>query len=241
MSVAVHTGFLDGRLIILWWPWIFKIMPEIWRIFSSFILTGPQLGMIFDPYFLFTYGSSLERDSPRFNQPGDFFTYLTFIWAVILFLNGYLLGGVVFMNSLLLALAYTYAQENPNRQITFFVITFAIKYLPLAMMVMTFVMNSPTAAFHQSMGLVAAHFYEFLTKIWPEYGGGRSFIQTPGFVARWFSGDQPTPQTRSYGTAFAGRSSNQQVGGETGSSGVNLGSAGQTWTRRGQGHRLGGD
>ena len=51
-SLLVYIGILDGRRIILWWPWVFKAMPpQLWRLFSSFLLTGPQLGIIMDPYF----------------------------------------------------------------------------------------------------------------------------------------------------------------------------------------------
>lgn len=40
--------------------------------------------MIFDPYFLWTYGSNLEKDSPRFLRKGDFFVYVAFVELVIL-------------------------------------------------------------------------------------------------------------------------------------------------------------
>lgn len=155
------------------------------------------------------------------------------------------MDGVFFLSSLTLALAYTYAQENPNRQLSYFIITFSAKYLPYAMLAMTFVMASPEAALHQSTGLIAAHLYEFLTKIWPEYGGGRKLINTPAFVARWFTRDAGIASQRSYGTAFTGtpRTVGQQQG-QSGSgggwaSGFSQGSG--SWNSRGAGRRLGGD
>jgi hypothetical protein len=84
--------------------------------------------------------------------------------------------GVFFLSALTLALAYTYAQENPNRQLSYFIVTFSAKYLPYSMLAMTFVMASPQAALQQATGLIAAHLYEFLTKTWPEHGGGRKLI-----------------------------------------------------------------
>ena len=33
---------------------------------------------------VYNYGSQLEKDSPRFNQPGDFFVYIAFVSVVIL-------------------------------------------------------------------------------------------------------------------------------------------------------------
>lgn len=156
------------------------------------------------------------------------------------------MDGVFFLSALTLALAYTYAQESPNRQLSYFIITFSAKYLPYAMLAMTFVMGSPEAALHQATGLIAAHLYEFLTKIWPEHGGGRKLINTPAFVARWFVRDAGIAAQRSYGTAVTG---NQTVGqqGQAGSgsgggwaSGFSQGSSG-SWSSRGQGRRLGGE
>lgn len=51
---------------------------------TPFILTGPKLGMILDPYFLYTYGSQLELEASRFTNPGDFFIYIIFVAVIIL-------------------------------------------------------------------------------------------------------------------------------------------------------------
>ena len=155
-----------------------------------------------------------------------------------------MLSGFLFLSPLTLALAYTYAQENPNRQLTYFIITFSAKYLPYAMLAMTFVMASPQEALNQGTGLVAAHAYDFVTKIWPEYGGGVRYLNTPESVKRWFAPPGGTPQTRGAGTAFAagqrpagGQSVPQRQAGAGGgfASGFSSGSWG------GGGRRLGGD
>jgi Derlin-2/3 len=58
-------------------------LPEVWRFISPFFITGPQFGLLMDPYFLWTYSSQLELEATRFSQPGDFFTYITFVCSVI--------------------------------------------------------------------------------------------------------------------------------------------------------------
>jgi hypothetical protein len=58
-------------------------IPQIWRIATNFLITGPKLGMILDPYFVFTYASSLETNGARSSQPGDFFVYLVFVCCII--------------------------------------------------------------------------------------------------------------------------------------------------------------
>jgi Derlin-2/3 len=62
----------------------YRMVPQIWRLVTNFFITGPKLGMILDPYFLFTYCSSLETTAARFSSPGDFFVYLVFCCVIIL-------------------------------------------------------------------------------------------------------------------------------------------------------------
>lgn len=60
-----------------------KIVPQIWRIFTAFLITKPKFAILLDPYFLYQYGSGLERESSRFAQPGDFLVYTMFVGSVI--------------------------------------------------------------------------------------------------------------------------------------------------------------
>lgn len=157
-------------------------------------------------------------------------------------IGGVYLQGVMLLSPLTLALAYTYAQENPNRQMSYFIITFSAKWLPYAMLAMTFVMASPQEALLQATGLVAAHAYDFVTKVWPEYGGGRRFLTTPQVVQRAFAKPAGTPSARHGGTAFSGRPAAAQnvPQQQTGSGGGwASGFGGNAWGERGPGRRLG--
>jgi len=113
---------------------------------------------------------------------------------------GFYLGGHLFLHPLILAFAYTFSQDNPNANVSIFILTFPAKYLPAALLALTLVMDGPYAALLEVTGLIAAHLYDFLTRIWPTFGGGTNYIFTPDFVKRWFGGN--VPQRRSYGTAF---------------------------------------
>lgn len=57
--------------------------PQIWRLFTAFLITKPKFAILLDPYFLYQYGSAIERESSRFAQPGDFFMYTMFVGSVI--------------------------------------------------------------------------------------------------------------------------------------------------------------
>jgi Derlin-2/3 len=143
--------------------------------------------------------------------------------------SGFYLGDALLLQPLILAFAYTFAQENPNANVSMYIITFPAKYLPFALLFITLVMASPTAAMHQATGLIAAHLYDFLTRIWPTFGGGTNYIITPNFVKNWFiEPGPPRPQARSYGTAY--EPGQRAPPGNT------------SWShQRGPGRRLGGD
>jgi len=243
VTLATWMSILNIYYVVFLRYKIFQLfVPEIWRLVTPFLITGPQLGLIFDPYFLFTYGKALETGSVYLNQPGDFFTYLVFVCAVIVLIAGFLMQQVLFLQPLILALAYTHSQENPNGQMTFFVFKIRSKYLPYCMLLMTFVMAGPTATYNQATGLVAAHLHMFLTRIWPSDGGGYNPIRTPQIVRRWFAQPSSAGTTRAYGTAFQSRPAGSQAAAPAGrsggwTSGFNTGS----WGGRGSGRRLGGD
>lgn len=159
-------------------------------------------------------------------------------------LGGFWLGGYMLLSALTLALAYTYAQDNPNRQVSYFIVTFSVKWLPYVMLAMTLVMAGPGEAMIQATGLVAAHSYNFLTKIWPEYGGGRRYIYTPQIVRNWFTQVGVTSARRGAGTAYnvGGAGSQNVPQRQTGSSGGwASGTSASGWSGRGQGRRLGGE
>jgi hypothetical protein len=84
MSALVWTNILPYHYVMWYLPMVWKFPPEIWRLVTSFVLTSPGLGIIFDTYFLYTYGSKLEVGSPRFSEPGDFFIYIIFVCTIIL-------------------------------------------------------------------------------------------------------------------------------------------------------------
>jgi Derlin-2/3 len=146
---------------------------------------------------------------------------------------GVLLDGYIFLPALSLAYAYTYAQDNPTRQVNFFIVNFDAKYLPWAMLFMTFVIDGPDQAKTQFAGLIAAHLYDFLTRIWPTFGGGRNYIFTPQVVKRWFGGSAGVPQNRGYGYAVPSR------GRDTGDDAASGRSTGNSWGGVGPGRRLG--
>jgi len=236
-SALILGGLLDASWSIFYLPWVFKIYPEIWRIFSAFLLTGGGLSFIFDLYFMYTYGNALETGSARFSVPGDFFTYVIFVGLVILLFAGCLMRSMVFTSALILAFVYTFAQDNRGRRATFFIVQIPVEFLPWAMLTWTFVTGGFTATMIEGSGIIAAHLYDFLTRIYPAFGGGKNYIRTPALVRRWFGSQQPRQIHRGYGVAY--RAGNRDTPGSSNSSWYS--SLGGSWSGRGAGRRLGGD
>ncbi|EUC42690.1 hypothetical protein COCMIDRAFT_102859 [Bipolaris oryzae ATCC 44560] len=243
VSALGYGGILNLYHVVFATQYVFttKMIPQLWRLFSAFLLTKPKFGILLDPYFLYQYGSSIERESSRFSQPGDFFVYTMFVGSVIVGTAGCLLGSYTFLPALSLAYAYTFGQDNPTRSVQFFILNFDAKFLPFAMLFLTFVIDGPETAASQLTGLLAAHLYDFLTRIWPTFGGGTNYIRTPQMVRSWFSATAGSVQDRGYGHAVQGRG---RAAGAPGSgaqptTGRTTG-ANTPWSGMGPGRRLGG-
>ncbi|KAK2025004.1 DER1-domain-containing protein [Colletotrichum zoysiae] len=82
-SMALFMGFVNGYWFYFAPDLLFKIPPQIWRIATNFLITGPNLSLLFDPYFLYTYLSALEVGNPRFSRREDLIWYLMFVCTVI--------------------------------------------------------------------------------------------------------------------------------------------------------------
>ncbi|KAL8810611.1 MAG: hypothetical protein Q9223_006784 [Gallowayella weberi] len=138
---------------------------------------------------------------------------------------------------MILALAYTYSQDNRRKKVNFFIIQLEAKWLPWAMLLGALVLGGgPYGMIYQGTGLIAAHLYDFLTRLYPNFGGGRNYIQTPAFITRWFGGADQRTQHKGFGTAFAPQS--QQAARPASGFSTAFSSP---WSSRGQGRRLGSD
>lgn len=135
-----------------------------------------------------------------------------------------------------MAFIYTFAQDNRGKKAMLYFIQIPMEYLPWAMLVVTLVMGGWSAALGESMGIVAAHAYDFLTRIYPTFGGGRNYLVTPVSVQRFFATHTPNTGSRGYGTAY--RPSQPA---DSSSSRGWASSFQSPWGGRGAGRRLGGD
>lgn len=133
-----------------------------------------------------------------------------------------------------MALAYTATQDQRGVQSNFFFFTVPAQSIPYCMLLASLLMN-PMAIPLQITGILSAHLYDFLSRLWPEFGGGRNILATPSFVS--YLVQTPRVMQRGYGTAI--RQPSAPASGS--STGASTGSVlPDSWKTRGAGKRLGG-
>ena len=142
----------------------------------------------------------------------------------------------MFTAALVLAFTYTSCQDDRGQKATFFIVTVPSQWIPYMMLLMTFITQGPVGAKIQGSGLIAAHLHDFLTRLWPQFGGGRNLVPTPEFVKRMWQTTEATVKNRGYGSAHIPA---QRQGRATTSSSSSV--LPESWKSRGSGHRLGGD
>ncbi|KYK58706.1 hypothetical protein DCS_05723 [Drechmeria coniospora] len=184
LSICIHLGLVPGWWFV-WYPrYLWMIPPQIWRFITSFLITGPKMGLLLDPYFLYSYMSQLEVNNPRFPRKEDMIWYLMFVGGTIMtliYLSGF--GFTSFLSALIVAMCYTTTQEQRGMKANYMVVTIPAQMAPYVMLLMNLLF--PGGAMNlllQIHGLLAAHLFDFLTTIWPQYGGGKNLLPTPAFL-----------------------------------------------------------
>lgn len=66
---------------------LFQIPPQIWRLATTWLLSGGNISIILDPYFVYMYLSQMETSSPRFTKKEDVVWYLMFVGTLIIVSN----------------------------------------------------------------------------------------------------------------------------------------------------------
>lgn len=110
-------------------------------------------------------------------------------------------------------------------------ITIPAQLMPYGMMAITYLMAGLDPMLLQLHGLVVAHLWDFLTRIWPEFGGGSNLLPTPAFLTRLVQ--TPRVFQREYGTAI------RPTGASGSTTGAQAGPLPDSWRTRGSGQRLG--
>ncbi|KAF9575952.1 hypothetical protein EC968_000914 [Mortierella alpina] len=179
LTLGVAMGFVPHRLLFLdWSAIIFKF--HIHRLFTPFFVTGLGFNMLFDLYFLFTYGSQLET-STFGGRSADFAWFLLFT-SITSAIGAYYMGFMYLFQSMLVAVIYLWSQSNAERIVSFmFGVQFKARYFPWVLIGYNFVVGGARIPWDMIIGAASAHLYYFLDTVYPSMGGPR-LIPTPGLL-----------------------------------------------------------
>ncbi|KAK4127937.1 hypothetical protein N657DRAFT_631648 [Parathielavia appendiculata] len=215
-SVSVYTGLLPVSWIYFSEDRLLRLPPEIWRLATAFLLSTPKIGIVLDPYFAYQSLKQLETANVKFPRKEDLLWYLVTVGGFIIcllsqlsrfletrkitpLLNRVFLGGYFFLHGLIIAIAYTANQDLRGVKSTYFFFTVPAQAVPYCMLLGSLLM-SPSLVPLQITGIIAAHLHDFLSRLWPEFGGGRNLLATPSFVS--YLVQTPRVLQRDYGTAI---------------------------------------
>ncbi|KAF9901177.1 Derlin 1 [Linnemannia zychae] len=179
LTLGVTLKFIPFRLIYLDWSSILYKF-HIHRLFTPFFVTGVNFGMLFDLYFLFTYGSQLET-STFAGRSADFAWFVIFTSIFSGIVAHYLKIAFLFQ-SMLLSVIYLWSQSNSDRIVSFmFGVQFRAVYFPWVLVAYTSVMMGAAIPWEMLIGIASAHVYHFLDSVYPAMGGPK-LIPTPSLL-----------------------------------------------------------
>lgn len=153
---------------------------ELWRpITAAAFLGPPSIGWLMNGYFLFEYGSSLER---AFGSA----QHLVFLMCQIFMLSilSGLTGQPFFAPSLITAMLHVLSRAMPHQKVKWLIFNVPYWSLPYGLMITDVLQaQSPMAALPHILGILSGHFYHFHKFVWPKLGG-EDWLQPPAMIAR---------------------------------------------------------
>ena len=159
---------------------------EIWRPFTAATYLGPpSIGWLMNAYYLFEYGSSLER---AFGTA----QHLVFLALQVGFLTmcGALFGMPFYASSVITSMLHVLSRSMPNQKVKWLIFTVPYWTLPYGLMASDVLQaGNAAAALPHVLGILSGHVYHFHRTIWPKMDGGEDWLVAPEFLRRWLDRD----------------------------------------------------
>lgn len=151
---------------------------ELWRpITAACFLGPPSIGWLMSGYYLFEYGSSLER---AYGTPQHFVFLLSQL--IMLSIFSVLTGQPFFASSMITAMLHVLSRSMPHQQVKWLVFTVPYWSLPYGLMATDVLQaQSAMAALPHILGILSGHFYQFHKFVWPKIKG-EDWLAAPDFV-----------------------------------------------------------
>lgn len=162
---------------------------ELWRpITAACFLGGPSVGWLMNAYYLYEYGSSLER---AFGTA----QHLLFMFVQVAFLSvcSAFFGQPFFAQSVITSMLHVLSRSMPNQKVKWLIFTVPYWTLPYGLMASDVLQaggggGSPAAAaLPHVLGILSGHLYFFHKNVWPKVGG-EDWLVPPEFLRRKLDG-----------------------------------------------------
>lgn len=155
---------------------------ELWRpITAACFLGPPSIGWLMSGYYLFEYGSSLER---AYGTPQHFMFLISQL--VMLSIFSILTGQPFFASSMITAMLHVLSRSMPHQQVKWLVFTVPYWSLPYGLMATDVLQaQSAMAALPHVLGILSGHFYQFHKFVWPKIKG-EDWLAAPDFIVNRF-------------------------------------------------------
>jgi derlin-1 len=158
---------------------------EVWRPLTAASFIGPpSIGWLMSGYYLFEYGSTLERAYGTAQ-------HLVFLLTQVMVLSmlSLLVGQPFFAPSVITAMLHVLSRSMPHQKVKWLIFTVPYWSLPYGLMASDVLQaQSAMAALPHVLGIVSGHFYHFHKFIWPKMGG-TDWLAAPDFLVRRFDPD----------------------------------------------------
>eukprot|EP00557_Chaetoceros_sp_GSL56_P004848 CAMPEP_0176493198 /NCGR_PEP_ID=MMETSP0200_2-20121128/9424_1 /TAXON_ID=947934 /ORGANISM="Chaetoceros sp., Strain GSL56" /LENGTH=372 /DNA_ID=CAMNT_0017890851 /DNA_START=204 /DNA_END=1318 /DNA_ORIENTATION=+ len=152
---------------------------EIWRpITAASFLGPPSIGWLMSAYYLFEYGSTLERVYGTAQ-------HFVFVMGQVLLLSIYsmLFGQPFFASSMITSMLHVLSRSMPHQKVKWLIFTVPYWTLPYGLMASDVLQGGAAAAMPHVLGILSGHFYYFHKFIWPKMGG-EDWLVAPDFLVR---------------------------------------------------------
>ncbi|KAL7558072.1 hypothetical protein ACA910_009258 [Epithemia clementina (nom. ined.)] len=140
---------------------------QLWRPFSAAAFLGPpSIGWLLSGYYLFQYGSTLERAYGT----SQHFVFL-FSQIIILSMLSILTGLPFFAPSLITAMLHVLSRSMPHQKVKWLIFNVPYWSLPYGLMATDVLQSqSAMAALPHILGILSGHVYYFHKFVWPKMG-----------------------------------------------------------------------
>eukprot|EP00571_Detonula_confervacea_P010451 CAMPEP_0172305360 /NCGR_PEP_ID=MMETSP1058-20130122/6670_1 /TAXON_ID=83371 /ORGANISM="Detonula confervacea, Strain CCMP 353" /LENGTH=221 /DNA_ID=CAMNT_0013016941 /DNA_START=514 /DNA_END=1179 /DNA_ORIENTATION=+ len=166
---------------------------ELWRpITAACFLGPPSIGWLMNAYYLFEYGSSLER---AFGT-AQHVLFLIIQMAFLSVFSGFF-GQPFFAQSVITSMLHVLSRSMPNQQVKWLIFTVPYWTLPYGLMATDVLQaGNAAAALPHVLGILSGHLYFFHKNVWPKVGG-EDWLVPPGFLRRKLDGEGSEDRSKS--------------------------------------------